>query len=775
MSSLRFWLLTVLLLAAGTAVTDEPADGRYVGRTVMSVIDQFRNTGEPFAYSTNVVTEELRVVAEPDDGTPLQIVRQILQPYGLMVRQEAGVYLVVRARPQRAQSQAAPRANQEVAVPEIETVVVAASRYEISRDISVSQFSIDRRTIQNMPDIGEDPIRAAQRLPGAAASGASAMTHFRGGEENEVGIMLNGQWLFDPYHIRDYQSIFSAVDARAIQGVEVYTGGFPVRYGDSMSGLVLMESLDAEKPRHTEIGLSVFNTSLLSAGSEGGKSWLFSARRGNLDLIINPKIGEPSYFDVFGEVSFDFSPNSRLSINALYADDGVELVLESDPLELEQVNSDSRNAQLWLRLDNQWSSELRSSTVLSLVDYEKARIGTANDAEKMIAAVSDLRDVRQFGLRQDWVWSRSDSHRTQWGVQVSAAEANYSYDGTAEYFGLQALYADQPDRIDRQLEASPDGGSYALYVSDRWRFNSRTTLEWGLRWDDQTYTEAGSDSQLSPRLNVLIRPSRSTELRFSAGRYHQSQPMQSLQIEDGIVDFWPAQRADHFIAGFKYLTDSDMALRLEMFQKEIRDVRPRFENLYDPLGIMPELQADRVRLDPSRATSRGVEISADRSQGPWNWWASYTWSEVTDRIDNRDVPRSWDQRHALQAGLDWQNEAWSFSAAMSVHSGWPATDLALLEVGIDSEGEPVFVAAPGNRNAQHHPSFASVDMRLSRRFNVRRGTLLAFVEVSNILNRRNVCCRDWDIGEDMLGNEMLEYSLDYWMPLLPAIGILWEF
>ena len=48
--------------------------------------------------------------------------------------------------------------------------------------------------------------------------------------------------LFDPFHVRDYQNIFSAIDSRAIDGVEVYTGGFPVRFGDRMSGVVLMES-----------------------------------------------------------------------------------------------------------------------------------------------------------------------------------------------------------------------------------------------------------------------------------------------------------------------------------------------------------------------------------------------------------------------------------------------------------------------------------------------------------------------------------------------------
>ena len=743
---------------------DGPA-ASYAGRQVASVIEEFRASGVEFAYSTNVVTSDLHVASEPEPGTPVEIIRQILQPHRLTVREESGVYLIIR----EVQS-AAPLPKQiaetQPARPDLETVVVAASRYEVSRDLSPSRFSIDQRSIQNMPDLGEDPIRVAQRLPGTAASGASARAHFRGGEENEIGIMLNGQWLFDPFHIRDYQNIFSAIDARAIDGVEIYTGGFPVRYGDRMSGLVLMDSLESEKARHTEIGLSVFNTSLLTAGAKGGHNWVFSARRGNLDLVIDPMFGRPSYFDVFGEYSFEISPNVRLSMNALYADDQVELVLETDPDEREQVVSNTRNAQFWLRLDSNWSSALTSTTVLSLIDYSNRRIGTANDPEKMIAAVADYRDVDQFGLSQDWVWRPSSNHLTQWGIHASFGDASYSYDGSAEYFGLQALYENQPADLSRSLVANPEGGSYALYVSDRWKVTERSVLEWGLRWDDQTYTERSSDSQLSPRLSYMFQPWKDGELRVSVGRYHQSQPIQSLQIEDGITSYWPAQRADHVIVGLRQLVADDIAVRAEVFHKEFRDLRPRFENLYDPLGIMPELQADRVRLDPAQARAQGFELSADSVRGAWNWWASYTWSKVTDRIGGRDVPRSWDQRHAVQGGLGWHDENWNFSAAASVHSGWPTTSLAL-----DANGN----ALPGPRNAEQLPTFSSLDVRLSRKFDVRRGSLTAFVEISNALNRHNVCCIDWDIGEDAGGELVLEHSRDYWLPLLPAIGILWEF
>jgi outer membrane receptor protein involved in Fe transport len=389
--------------------------------------------------------------------------------------------------------------------------------------------------------------------------------------------------------------------------------------------------------------------------------------------------------------------------------------------------------------------------------------------------VRDERRVKQFALRQDWTWRPSDRHLTNWGIHAAYGEADYAYSGSAEYFGLQALYEGRPESLSRSLVARPKGGSYAMYLSDRWKVSARAVLEWGLRWDDQTYTDLSSDSQLSPRVSFMLRPRDDTELRLSFGRYYQSQSVHALQIEDGITNFWPAQRADHFIVGLKRLISNETAIRLEVFQKRVHDVRPRFENLYDPLSLMPELAADRIRLDPSEAEATGLELSADRAVGDWNWWASYTWSKVGDRIDGQDVARSWDQRHAVQGGLSWHNEVWDFSAAASVHTGWPRTTLALVETGVVANGEPINVAVPGSRNEFHYPTFASFDVRLSRRFNVPRGSLLAFIEISNLLNRRNVCCTDWDLAEDEQGSEVLENSLDYWMPLLPAIGVLWEF
>ena len=768
------WMAAVFCLPVVGLTADGPRVS-YLGRHVGEVIDEFRESGTPFAYSTNLVSDDLLITIEPTRTDPQDIVRQILQPHGLTLRTVSGVHLVVRIEVSAAG--ASPRVDPEepIAEPEMEMITVSASRYDISRDATASNFSIDQRTIQSMPDTGEDPMRIAHRLPGAAASGASAKTHFRGGDEGEIGIMLNGQWLFDPFHVRDYQSVFSAIDSRAIEGVEVYTGGFGVRYGDRMSGLMLMESMDPAQSPRNEIGVSVFNTSVLTAGSKSNLSWLFSARRGNLDLVINRKFGEPNYYDVFGNVTYNFSADTRLSMNALYADDSVRIVLESELEELEQVTSRTENGQFWLHLESRWSPNLTSSTVFSVTSYRNHRDGFTSDPEKVVATVLDIRDIEQRGILQEWTWSPTDRHIVQWGLQALYSQATYDYENTAQYFGLTALYEDQPDSISNEISAAPNGSSYAIYFSDRWRLSQKTVFEWGLRWDDQTYTGLSSDSQLSPRLNVLHHWGPKTELRFSWGRYYQSQGIHELQVEDGLTNFWPAQRADHLIAGLRQWIGEDYSIRVELFHKDIGQVRPRFENLFNPLALIPELEPDRIRLDPGSAVSNGIEVSIDRSTQPWTWWASYTYSKASDRIDGVDEARSWDQRHALQLGFGWSNEVWNLSAAAGIHSGWPTSDLTLVEDGVDDDGEPVYVAVPGPRNVVRLGTFASVDVRLSRTFDVRRGSLLVFVEVSNVLNRQNECCLDWDLTDDENGATELERGLDYWLPLLPAIGVLWEF
>jgi hypothetical protein len=106
-----------------------------------------------------------------------------------------------------------------------------------------------------------------------------------------------------------------------------------------------------------------------------------------------------------------------------------------------------------------------------------------------------------------------------------------------------------------------------------------------------------------------------------------------------------------------------------------------------------------------------------------------------------------------------------------MHSGWPTTGMRL---GYDA-GEDEYFPIPGPRNAERLGTFATIDFRVARNYDLRRGTLTAFFEVSNASNRKNECCVDFDLDEDEKGEVFLDRSVDHWLPLIPALGVLWEF
>lgn len=651
-------------------------------------------------------------------------------------------------------------------------VIVAASRYEMMRDAADTSIGIDRQSIMQTPDTGDDPIRAVQRLPGTASNGVSARPHLRGSTDRESGIVLDGHRLLNPFHVRDFQSLFSTIDVRAIDGMKVYTGGFPVQYGDLSGGLVLVESLTPEQETRNEFGLSVFNTSILSAGRipVGDTEYVLSIRRGNLDLVLDEEFGEPSYYDAYGKLLFNLSPDSAISVNMMQIKDTVIIIPSADPDDREETTNDTRNSQVWVSWEQQWSDAVSSQTIVSISDFISGRHALIDVPEKIRGQLSDERTIGILRLNQDWNFALNDWHHVSWGGELQEIEADYNYRSSADYFGIYRDLPGQPNSQSRELAPNIDGDAIAFYLSDRWMINKRLIADLGVRWDKQNYTDTDDNGQFSPRASLLYRLDPKTSLRLSWGRYYQAQGPHELQVEDGLSRFFPAQHFDQIIFGVDYRIDAHYSLRAEAYLKTSKGLRPQFENLFDPLTVVPELEPDRFRISAQRADLRGIEISAAyEGDNGVDWWASYTLSRAEDTVDGRDVARSWDQRHAAQLGVSLSGEHWGFSAAAKTHSGWPMTDISLAP----GSGSPVLVF--GERNKGRYGDFFSLDMRLDYRRPIRIGYFNWFFEISNATNRNNQCCVDFDVAVDGDGNRLLDTTKNHWFPLLPATGILIEF
>ena len=341
------------------------------------------------------------------------------------------------------------------------------------------------------------------------------------------------------------------------------------------------------------------------------------------------------------------------------------------------------------------------------------------------------------------------------------------------WLGVLATLEPTPSRSFSAAPA-PSGDTYAAYVSDRWRITDRLIADLGLRWDEQTYLPPGADEQVGPRASVLYRLDGQTDLRIAYGKFFQSQGLADLQIEDGVVDFAPAQHASSTIVGVDHRFPDGLSLRAELFEKTTHAARPRYENLFDPLVLLPELRPGRVRIAPERGEARGAEVLLSATH-PFSWWLGYSFAHADDVIDGQDVPRSWDQRNALNAGVTHDVGPWTLSAVLNVHTGWPVTTLSLVPSNAPDAVDGV-VAVPGPRNAERLGTAQRVDFRASRTYAAGAGSVRVFAEVTNLTGRENVCCLRYEQADTPIGTPPeLAVEPRNGLPFTVNLGVLWQF
>lgn len=654
-------------------------------------------------------------------------------------------------------------------VPKLEEVVVSASRYDVSNVAQPSTTYFSRDDVESLASLGDDTVRAAHRLPGVANGQYSARSYVRGGASNELAILLDGVRLLEPYHLRDFQGVFSVIDQRIVERVAVHAGGFPAAYGDALSGLMVVSPREPTALAH-ELGLSVLYTSLLSSGTfaDGRASWLVSARESNLDRVLADHLGDPGYEDVFVRISADLGPKHRLVLGGLGFSDDIILTLQNDPDHREQAYSDTDSRQAWLKLDSNWTDRLSSSTWVQTTAFASRRRENVVDIDEIVGAADDAREMDSAGVRQAWQYEPSSRQLWSFGLEAARGDAEYAYASVADRRGLLATLGGMAPRS-RALALARSGEVYGAFVEDRVRFTERFIADLGLRWDRQSYLPRELDRQYSPRASLLYRVGSRTDLRVSHGRFFQPERLIELQVEDGVQAFARAQSAAHSIVSVERRLAGTLTLRAELYRKWTRHVRPRYENLFDPLVLLPELRASRVLVAPERAEARGVELFVSGG-AELSWWAGLAFAHADDRIDGVRVPRSWDQQRALNAGANWSVGGWSLSAAASLHRGWPTTEV---EVVTTPEGDSVAVA--GARNAARLGSVRRLDVRASRDFDLGPGALRFFAEVSNLTNRNNPCCLVYEPITLSSGQPSLAGRERGQPGITGNLGLLWQF
>jgi hypothetical protein len=835
----RLWLLATLMLLGSSAAAFAADTPAFDDRGVIEVLAEYEQAGFNFLYSTGVVRNSLKFTSEPPPGTPLQRLEYALNTLGLDLQEDTnGTWLIVQQTSSQVQrelqgrvldahtGEPLPGVRIEIAdqvlitdkagwfrftpnravmllvshegyqdkrltttgagsdaitallevplVPQtpMDEIVVVSSRYAV-QSAETEFHALDMALLDSIPRLAEDPLRITGHLPGMSTLGVSAKPHIRGGLQDELLVLFNNLELLEPFHLRDFQSVFSSFNPSLIQSIDVYTGGFPARYGDRMSGVMDISPTHRTRQKGGELSLSLLNAGMMlhSTTAQERGDWMVSARRGNLDIItkqINASVGEPGYSDWFGQFRYELNPQAELDAGFIAYNDNIELSdFDTDG---EIAESKYKNVYGWLQLHRRWTPRLDGTSLLYYGDIKHRRNGFLfdEDLDNGTAEVDDRRNFQLWAVGQTFAFTLSPKVYSEFGMRYTYQQGRYDYDGVIERGALAEFLGTEINEV-RRYRLRPNGGSGGVFGSLRLEMIEKLLVELGLRWDFQDFTDS-FESQISPRLSLKYDFSTRTELRMSLGRFYQPEGIHEMQIADGITQYQDVQYADHLILGWhQKLSDRGLSLRTEVFVKKFHDSKVRYENLFNPLVLLPELAADRVKIEPRRARAHGFETTIKYEPNEqFVSWLTYTQTKVEDQIGSRWQPRAWDQGDTIAAGFSWRSEAWTLGATLLWHDGWRTTRLPSQL----AEDELPNV----RRNAARLKNYLSLDLHVARQWRWPNQSLTAFLDVTNVLSRRNVGGVEYDVEEDEdVGGFVITAGEENLLPLVPSIGVRWQF
>jgi len=648
-------------------------------------------------------------------------------------------------------------------------VVVTPSRHTVvSEELSANRTISDDEVVL-APTLGGDPTRVIELLPGVTAANSSASFNVRGSLARDTSLVLDGLELYDPFHLRDFQSPFSLIDSNVVERIDFLGGGYTADLGDRHGGFVDISTSASHGEFRGDVELGTLNSRIsYQSPINGGKgSWLISARTWYPEAVADTtELGggenlDPRFSDLYAKVAFSLRKKHRLSAHFLGSYDRLKFLETGEDVN-EQVDALTRNTYSWVRLRSAWSEDWSSESVLSLGRIDRKRDGLGSEDGEV--NVDDQRTVDFVGFKNDAVWQVSPSHGLKMGLDVRSLTAHYSYSRDVVEDPSESAFA----------ELDPNGLSMSAYLAHRMRATEKLTTEIGVRWDRQDYTQ---DNQFSPRVNAVYRPNGRSEFRLAAGRFHQSQRIHELQVPDGETEFSAAEIAQQVELSYQHTLPAGLRFRVDGYFRKLTRLRSRYENLLEPIELFPEIIEDRVEISPDRARLRGIELLLrGETTRPFYWWVSYAYSEAEDRESGRWIPRSWDQPHAAKFLVGYRRaDRWSLSLVGSAHTGWPTTPgTAVATMG--DPGEDPFEVELGERNSDRFPRYVRYDLKARRGFALGDSRLWFTLEVVNLADRKNACCIDeLLIVENPDGTAEINRLFDFWLGRTASFSVLWRF
>ena len=425
----------------------------------------------------------------------------------------------------------------------LETVVLSAGTFEAGDNSKVSVLKpLD--VVTTASALG-DFVGALQTLPGTTTVSEDGRLFVRGGDAGETQIFIDGIRVFTPYTpttnnipTRGRYSPF------LFDGITFSTGGYSAEFGQGLSSVLLLNTIDEPLQNKTDIALMTVGGSLGHTKLWEKSSVSVNASYINLApyLVLYPDRNDwEKPFETFaGEAVYRHKIGEGL-LKVYTAFDNSNFSLTQEDINLEEglfFSLKNRNwytnSSYYQRLENGWKLDLGASltlagTDLTVIDNDIDNTEYSVHTKLKLRKRFNSRFKLAFGAEQFW----TDFDETFTNQDFSAA---YGFNNN-----ISAAFAES-DII----------------------FSKKFAVKLGLRGE---YTQANDRFSLAPRISSAYKTGDHSQLSVAYGNFYQQVGSDFLKFAPGL----DPQMTQHYILNYQFSHEGKI-FRAELYRKDYKDL-----------------------------------------------------------------------------------------------------------------------------------------------------------------------------------------------------------
>lgn len=393
-----------------------------------------------------------------------------------------------------------------------------------------------------------DVVAAMQTLPGTQSNADDGRLFIRGGDARETAIYVDGLRVFTPY-----TRTIGGTPARGrfspflFKGVSFSTGGYSAAFGQALSGVLDMQTIDEPQVTATDISLMTVGLGLGHTQKWDRQSLSLSTSYTNLTpynwIVPNRLDWDRAFRGFSGEAVYRYKTKKGLLKTYLAADRSRFAIRQKNLNTAREESIAIKNENIYA--NTSFSTLLTDRTSLyaglsvgSNKDHlgidEQASIGSGlNGLHSRLALKTVLRDHFILNYGVDWLFQEDQIQKS-----TSANEAVFE------------------DQLGRQIGAG--------FVEADYFLSKNLALKVGLR---SSYHELSDQLNILPRFTLAQKLNAHSQISLGYGQYSQEVNPDFLFFETTLRE----EKADHYQLNYNLKTDKSN-LRLAAFYKDYQEL-----------------------------------------------------------------------------------------------------------------------------------------------------------------------------------------------------------